>query len=96
VILRVFRAHIYPDKRAVFSRFLREEAIPSTRAQPGLVDCWAGEPMRDEDDEFVFVSIWRDLAALQAFRGADLNDPGILPHEIEIVREASVDHYTTD
>jgi quinol monooxygenase YgiN len=95
MVLRIFRARVYPEKRAVFARFLREEAVPNTRAQPGLVDCWAGEPLRDQDDEFVFVSIWRDLASLQAFRGTDLDDPGILPHEVDVIREAVVEHYAT-
>jgi quinol monooxygenase YgiN len=93
VILRIFRARIYPDKRDIFSRFLHDEAIPSTRAQPGLVDCWAGEPLRSDDDTFVFVSVWRDLESLQAFRGTDLDDPGILPHEADVIQEAVVEHY---
>lgn len=91
LILRIFRARIFPDKKETFSAWLRDEAVPSTRAQLGLVDCWTGEPRHTEDDEFVFVSVWRDVQSLQAFR--DLDDPGIRPDEADIIREASVDHY---
>jgi quinol monooxygenase YgiN len=93
VILRVFRAQIYPDQRAAFSQFLRNEALPTTRAQPGFVDCWVGEPLREDDHEFTFVSVWRDLASLEAFRGRNLDDPGIRPEESAVIRSAAVAHY---
>ena len=47
----------------------------------------------NDDDTFVFVSVWRDLESLQAFRGTDLDDPGILPHEADVIQEAVVEHY---
>jgi quinol monooxygenase YgiN len=94
VILRIFQARIYPNAREAFSKFLRGEAIPTTLDQPGIVACYAGEPLAGKGDEFVFVSIWRDLKSLEAFRGSDLDDPGLLPHERDVIRDASVAHYS--
>lgn len=93
MILRIFRAQIYPDQHAAFADFLRSEALPTTRAQPGFVDCWVGEPLREDDYEFTFVSVWRDLASLEAFRGSDLDDPGVLPQEAAVIRSAEVMHF---
>jgi hypothetical protein len=95
VILRIFRASVYPAAIDTFSRFLRTEALPVTRAQPGHVASWAGEPLQHGESEFAFVSVWKDLPTLQAFRGSDLSDPGILPAERTVIREASVAHYLT-
>jgi hypothetical protein len=35
-------------QEATFSAFLRDEVVPDTRAQPGLIHCWTGES-RDGD-----------------------------------------------
>lgn len=96
MILRIFRAQVYADKRQAFASYLRDEGLPTTRAQPGLVDCWLGEPLSDEDNVYVFVSVWRDLGSLQAFRGSDLTDPGVLPSEVGVIKEARVEHFVID
>lgn len=37
-------------KKATFSAFLRDDVVPDTRAQPGLIDCWSGESRTGDRD----------------------------------------------
>lgn len=95
VILRVFRVWVHPGKHAAYERFLREEGIPATRSQPGALGLQVGGPCvgAQESPDYVFVSLWRDRAALSSMRGDDLDDPGIEPHEHEVIRRAEVEHF---
>lgn len=100
MIMRIFRARVHPGQGEAFEEFLTSEAIPMTRVQPGAVDFWAGGPFGSNSDEYVFVSLWQDVAALRALRGEDFEEPGIEPHEAGVIKEAFVHHYeawpTTD
>jgi hypothetical protein len=57
--------------RKEFERFLRQTAMPFVSGHEGLVAQHVGRPMASSPDEFVYIAVWRDLAALRAFAGED-------------------------
>ena len=64
MILRVFRARLKPGARQAFEQLCYDVSIPLMRAQPGLVTLHVGKPLPDHPDEFVLVSVWKDLDGL--------------------------------
>jgi transposase/quinol monooxygenase YgiN len=93
MILRILRARLRPGMRDAFTQLCQESSIPLMRAAPGLVTLHIGKPLQQRPDEFVLISVWRDLASLQAFVGARWEEIMIVPGEAELIESASVSHY---
>ena len=93
MILRIFRARLKPGMRDAFIQLCQESSIPLMRASPGLVTLHVGKPLPKRPDEFVLVSVWRDLASLKTFVGERWEEILIVPGEAELIESASVSHY---
>lgn len=96
MIIRVFRARLKPGRLAAFARVYEDYSRPMMRAAPGCLADRAGPPAghRDESvDEFVIVSVWRDLESLKAFAGESWQEAIILPGEAVLLNTASVRHF---
>ncbi len=95
MIVRVFRARVRPGKAAEFERLHRTQSLDLVRSQPGLVTWYAGRPVGSNRDEFVLVTIWRDLEALRAFAGDQIDHAIIPDDEFPLIAESHVQHYET-
>lgn len=93
MITRVFRGRVRPGKHADFERFIRTEALPEFRANPGVEGVHFGTPTEQDPDEFLVVTVWRDLDALKAYAGERWSDPKLSLTEAHLLAEASVHHY---
>lgn len=93
MVIRVFRARVHPGKAEEFARFFQETALPVVRNQPGLVRVEMGWPMPPTPDEFLMITVWRDLDAVRAFAGDDWQAAKLLPEERPLLRETAVHHY---
>jgi len=93
MIMRVLRAKVKPGRLKDYQRLCEEKSFPHLRATPGLVALHAGAPLEAQPDEFVVVSVWRDLDALVGFAGEQWREVVILPGEAELVDEMIVEHY---
>lgn len=93
MIIRVFRARLKPGACPAFDRLCRTVSVPLMRAQPGCLAVSIGEPAPARPEEFVVVSVWRDLEHLQEFTGARWREATILPGEADLLEVASVAHY---
>lgn len=93
MILRVFRARLRPGQWAVYERLLRERSVPLMRATPGFGGLRIGPRQIDRPDEFVLVTLWSDIDALQTFAGERWEEVTTLPGEAALVEEMSVQHF---
>lgn len=93
MILRVFRARLKPGRRAAYAALFHRLALPLMRKAPGNVAIHVGRPRLDRPDEFVLATVWTDLAALQAYTGANWREIMILPGEAELIEEMGVQHF---
>lgn len=93
MIVRVFRARVHSGKASAFESLVRSLSIPLVRGQKGLVAFYSGRPAGASADEFVMVTVWRDLASLKAFAG-DAWESAVIPEgERPLLRETFVHHY---
>lgn len=69
MIIRVFRAQIHPGKEGEFERFVRETGVPTVQAQAGCSQVAWGRSRWSDQPEFVVVTHWDSVAALEAFAG---------------------------
>ena len=93
MIMRIFQVVTRPGKEAAFARFFHETAIPLMKATDGCELVLPGAARAASPREYSFVMIWRDLDALKAFVGDDIDSPHIDPAEAEIVESRTVRHY---
>ena len=93
MIIRVFRARIRPGYRDEFEAFLREGPMPRIAARPGLVAQHVGCPLQPDSSEFVYVSVWEDVASLQGFAGERWQEAVIDKEEEHMLEETLIDHY---
>ena len=52
-----------------------------------------GTPTEEDPDEFLVVTVWRDLPSLIAYAGERWSDPKLTLTEAHLLEEASVHHY---
>lgn len=69
MIVRLFRARVRAGKQAEFEALAKKLSIPLVKEQPGLVPFSSGRPIGSSTDEFVMVTVRRDLASAKAFVG---------------------------
>ena len=93
MIVRVFRPRVHPGMQAEFERFLRETAMPFVSGHEGLIAQHAGRPLSSDTDEFVYITVWRDVNAVRAFAGEDWTKAVIDPSEEHMLRETFLSHY---
>lgn len=93
MIIRVFRAQLKPGKRAAFARLTEAMSLPLMREQPGALAVTIAQSIPKRQEEFVLVSVWRDLESLRAFAGERWQEATILPGEADLLSSARVEHY---
>lgn len=93
MIMRIFQVTVRPGKEAAFAEFFHETAIPLMRNTDGIVQVLPGAARKDSPREFSFVMVWRDLDALKAFVGEDIESPHIDAAEAELVESRRIKHY---
>ena len=96
MIVRVFRGEVNPGCHGEFERLLRERAIPQFRATPGMLRVHVAAPTVQAPDEFLVVTVWRDLEALRGYTGERWSQARVTPDEAPLLRRTFVHHYETD
>ena len=81
----------FADESALLS-FVRERAIPSALAIPGLRSFEPAIARTDEGLRLVLVSTWTEFDAILA-QGRDLDVPIAMPDATDIVEGGHGDHY---
>ena len=65
------------------------------KAQAGCTHATAGKTRWSDQPEFVVITQWRSVDALQAFAGPDWQEAVIEPEEKHMLAEVFCDHYET-
>jgi transposase/heme-degrading monooxygenase HmoA len=93
MIIRVFSARLRPGAREAYEELCLRVSAPLMSAQPGFLTWRMGAERPDHPDDFVFISLWRDLESLKAFTGEQWQAASILPGEADLLERVAVRHY---
>ncbi len=93
MIVRVFRARIIEGRTDKFAAKFRTVSVEAVTGQPGFVSVSIGRPTRWTPREFVMISRWESVAALEAFAGPEWDTPHIPPGMEEFIEECWIHHY---
>lgn len=96
MIVRVYRCTALPNRDTEVATTLRD-TTPLIRAAEGCLRVEAGRRLVTQHEEFIVVSLWRDLAAIQAFsrvHALDSVDQPFFPDRMAgLIEGATVEHY---
>jgi quinol monooxygenase YgiN len=93
MIIRIFRAKIRKGQVSAFKRMVQGQSIPWLESSDGMLGYFPGEPFCENAREFVMITLWRDLEALEAFVGTDWDNPVVTEDEAPLVEAMFADHY---
>lgn len=93
MIVRVFRARVREGRVPEFKKMVQEQSVPWLERSDGMLGYFPGEPLSATSREFVMVTLWRDVEALQAFAGEQWESPVVTPDEAPLVEEMFAHHY---
>ena len=91
MIIRVYHARVHPGQEAEFERLVRADAVPRMQ-QAGMLSLHIGRELGGAP-EFIMVSLWPSLEALQAFTGEHWQEPVVLHEDADVLEETWVEHY---
>ena len=92
-ILRVFEARSKPGCADSLAKRFATTSVDVVRNQPGNQGHFFGKSVSDEGDVFLFVSIWRDLKAVNRRFGGDWESSFLPPGYSELIEVCSVKHF---
>jgi transposase/quinol monooxygenase YgiN len=93
MIIRVFSARLKSGAREAYEDLCQRVSVPLMSAQPGFLTWLMGAERPDRPDDFVFISLWRDLESLKAFTGEEWEAASIVPGEADLLERVAVQHY---
>ena len=92
-ILRVFEARAKPGCADSLAKKFATTSVDVVRNQPGNQGHFFGKSVSGEDDDFVFVSVWRDLNAVKTRFGDDLESSFLPLGYSELIEECCIKHF---
>lgn len=93
MILRIYRATVRVGRESEYVALLHERVVSAARGADGLVAFHIGRRLAGASPEFVLVTVWRDLPALQAFTGPDWHAPIFFDDEQKLIESFDVQHF---
>jgi heme-degrading monooxygenase HmoA len=93
MVIRVIRGRVKPGREGEFNTLMRDTRLPEMRRQKGFVYAKFGRQIQADGQRFIFVSEWRDVAALYDWIGPDLTVPATIRGAEHLVEEYTVELY---
>jgi heme-degrading monooxygenase HmoA len=95
LISRHWKGIARPGRADDYLRHLESETIPQLKRLPGFVDISILRREVDAGTEFLIVTRWRSLEAIEAFSGKDVTVAVVPPsvRELMVSYDAEVVHY---
>jgi hypothetical protein len=93
MVIRIYRARVVRGREEKFLHFLRDEAMPRIK-EAGAVATYYGRRVGEAGEDFVAISVWENLAALERAI-PDWRRPISFPNVEGMLVEGFVEHYET-
>lgn len=95
MIARLWRGVTPETKAEAYLEYLRGTGVRECLATPGNRGVFVLRRRKDRNAEFLFISLWESMDAIQAFAGPDVEKAVYYPEDAEYLleMEPSVAHY---
>ena len=62
MLIRLLNVKVRPGRQDEFRQALELLSIPDIQSRSGMIACYPGQPLGPNGNEFVLVTVWKDLA----------------------------------
>ncbi|GAB5498402.1 MAG: hypothetical protein PsegKO_07130 [Pseudohongiellaceae bacterium] len=95
-ILRVFDVRAKTGKAEVLKQKLSDTSVSVVEGKPGNLGYFFGENIASNENDLVFISVWKDLESIKSHFGKDW-EKSFLPEGYEaIIESCSIKHIKID
>ena len=91
-VLRVFEARSKTGCAETLAEKFTTTSVEVVQGQPGNQGYFFGRSIQSEDDVFMFVSVWKDLAAIKVLFGEDWESSYLPPGYADLIEDCSLKH----
>lgn len=95
MIIRLFHAKARSGRQAEFKKILELLSLPTVQSRKGIVAFYPGQPAGPNSDEFVLVTVWKDLKHLEHFSLEEWAKTIIPEEALPLLEEWRVDGYNS-
>ena len=95
-ILRVFEVRAKPGKADLLKQKLSNTSVDVVAGKPGNLGYFFGQSLSSDENDLVFISIWRDLEAIKSRFGDDWEVSYLPEGYEEIIESCSIRHIEFD
>ena len=63
MFIRLFHAKVRAGKQDEFKKTVEMLSLPAIHERSGMIACYPGQPIGSNSNDFVLVTVWKDLPA---------------------------------
>ena len=93
MIIRLFHAKVRSGRQAEFKKVLELLSLPTVQSRKGMVAFYPGQPVGPNLDEFVLVTVWKDLKQMENYTLENWAKTIIPEEALPLLEEWRVDGY---
>lgn len=95
-ILRIFEVRARPGNAALLKQKLSDTSVAVVNGKPGNLGYFFGRNLSSDENDLLFISIWKDLQSIKALFGDEWED-SFLPQGYEqLIDSCSIKHVEFD
>ncbi|MEL7536241.1 MAG: antibiotic biosynthesis monooxygenase [Pseudomonadota bacterium] len=91
-ILRVFEVRAKPGNGEALKRKLSDTSVTVVDGKPGNLGYFFGKVLCANQDDFIFVSMWKDLESIRALFGETWEQSFLPEGYSELIESCSIKH----
>jgi len=95
-ILRVFEVRAKPGKAELLKQKLSDTSVSVVKGKPGNLGYFFGENISSDENDLVFISVWKDLESVKSHFGKDWEQSYLPEGYEEIIEGCSIKHIKFD
>ena len=95
-ILRVFEVRARPGKAGILKQKLADTSVAGVKGKPGNLGYFFGVNLSSDENDLVFISVWRDLASIKSRFGDDWQESFLPEGYEELIDSCSIRHIEFD
>ena len=84
MIVRTWRGWTQPEDTEAYAEYINRTGIAAYKETPGNAGAYLMSRPDGDKTEFVTISFWESLVAIEAFAGADIEKAGLLSRRQQI------------
>ena len=91
-ILRIFEVRAKPGKAPLLKQKLSDTSISVVDGKPGNLGYFFGENISSDENDLVFISVWKDMASIKSLFGKDWQASFLPEGYAELIESCSIQH----